>query len=418
MVIHEFWRRAGLRDRGFVLITTLLVLVLLSGTVYAMLASTARTTQSATTARDFGQSGKLADVAIQDAVYQLNENGKKPGASFTSPYQDKSGGWEWSIGAATGIGARTATITAAGTFRGTTRKVSAEVGSLVVGGYTAGTNEVVYELSPETAFSHVAIGENITMQNGAGVGAATKFVTGRVGVLKNAPVMTPAAGTSSIDDGRYMLYGKDASQALQNNAVQVPVGLRLDARFVTDNADRCVGVSPVPWVASENGGRLVANDNTGCYSTMNFDVPTIIQGSGAFNAFATGQVTISANITAPPSTGLNIYASGNVSFDVDKATTSSLTVNNTFIYAPNGTCKTLVTGQPAEFRSTTKSLDFTGSLACNTILVAGKFAPATPINPLGSKRNAAGTLLPGLYNSEIWYLADYTQPAGIRGPAS
>lgn len=414
-------RQKGARDRGVIMISTLVLLVLVSGTIYAMVSTTGRSIMSSTLNRDFGQAGQLADRAVQEAIFQLNE---KPGATkptassraYSTKDADGDGikDWNWYLEPMTTAGPKSTVIHAEGTYRGTTRKVEVKAGSLLVGGFTSqASDQLTYEVSPEAAFRHVALGRFITMQNGIGISAGTKFVDGRVGVLKNAPVMALAPGTTAQNGATYLLYGTEASRAVISPSSRIPAGLKLDSKFIDDNINRCGGATLDPWIASEHGGVLVANGNTGCYSTMTFDVPTTILGSGAFNAFVNGATTIKANITGASTAGLNLYTKGGVDFRTEDATGTSLTVNNTFIYAPNGTCRTVVNGDAGKFRSGSKSLTFTGSMACDTVKTAGRFTAREPIGPLGG---TSAAIKPGdTYNSEVWYLIDYKQPSGRRG---
>lgn len=413
-------RQKGARDRGVIMMSTLILLVLISGTIYAMVSTTGRTINSATLNKDFGQAGLLADHAVQEAIFQLNEkpNAAKPTAgdrAYSTKDEDGDGkkDWNWYLEPMTVTGTKSTIIKAEGTYRGTTRKVEVKAGALLVGGFTSSaSDQLTYELSPETAFHHAALGRSITLQNGLGVSGTTKFIDGRVGVLKDKPVMDLAPGTAAVNAANYLLYGTDASKAVISPSSRIPAGLKLDSKFIDENIIRCGGMPLDPWRASENGGVLVANGNTGCYSLMDFDVPTAIIGSGAFNAFVSGNITVKANITGAASAGLNIYTKGGVDFSTEDASGASMTVNNTFVYAPNGTCRTVVKSDPSKFRSTSKGLTFTGSLACDTVKAAGKFTAREPIGPLGGR---SANIRPGdTYNSEVWYLVDYKQPSGVR----
>lgn len=413
-------RQKGTKDRGVIMMSTLILLVLVSGTIYAMVSTTGRSIKSAGLAKDFSQAGQLADQAVQEAIFQLNEkpNATKPKAAsraYSTKDNDGDGkkDWNWYLEPMTATGLKSTVIHAEGTYRGTTRKVQVNAGALLVGGFTAtADDQLTYEVSPETAFNHVALGRFVTMQNGIGVAASTPFVTGNIGVLKNKPVMTPAPATTAKENARYLLYGSEAAKHVLSSSSKIPAGLKMDSKFIDENLKRCGGATLNPWVASENGGVLVANGNTGCYSLMDFDVPTSIVGSGAFHAFVNGNVIISANITGAATAGLNLYTKGGVDIRTEDVSGSSMTLKNTFIYAPGGTCKTVVNADPSKFRSATKGLVFTGSLACDTVKVAGQFTGSLPINPLGG--NSRNIKAGDTYNSEVWYLVDYQQPSGSR----
>lgn len=413
------------RARGFALPFVLVLFIMLSGITYMSAQNTGRTIKTAVMSRDFIQAGQMADYAVQDALYRLNEpdGTALPFAGAPRTGATASGDWQWyadTITAAvqhrnplTGVlgddlnAGRITTIHAKGTFRGVNREVTATARSLKVGGFKVGTDQqLIYEAGPAAAFSHTILGRTVQVQNGTGVGAATPFLTGPIGVngpgpldLKNYP------GLDSPAKSTYLLYGGQAANLNVPEAVKLSAAIGLDASFVTENASRCGGAAPAAWVASRSGGVLVADNNVACYASMLFDVPTTIVGAGAFNAFVTGNIVFNEPAKAAASgTGLNIYTNGSVTFNTTAVTGAPMELKNTFIYAPKGACKT------SPFRDLTKGLTFTGSLACDTVAVAGQFADAPAVNPLGND----ATKDKALYNREIWFTAGYKQPSGTR----
>lgn len=417
----EDLRRKGVRDKGFVLVSTIMLFVMVSGTVYWLISSTQRTIKSSVQTSDFVQSGQLADLAIQDAMYQLNE--AKPATLPTEAAPRKGGtvndgAWEWyTDDVIMGDGGKVAVLHATGTFRGSIRKVQATAQGSRVGGFKVETDDsITYQVAPSTAFTHTLIGTSVTAQNG--IGGANPFITGSIGLLGSALDIKAAAGTTSKADVDYYQYGPKATSLTVAEGVRAPAGLSLDPQFITDNMASCGGATPEAWKASANGGVLTASSpgNVGCYASMDFDVPTVIQGSGSFNAYVAGGVTVRENISAATGTGLNIYTNGNVGFPTEEANGSSLTVRNLFVYAPKGVCST-ITAAAGGFRSLTKSLDFSGSLACKTVRVAGTFRQGdTSDSKYPGKK---GPVLPtgdDIFDNTVWYLADYQQPAGSRTP--
>lgn len=412
-------RRAGVRDRGFVLISTIMLFVLVSGSVYWLISATDRTIKSSVQTSDFVQSGQLADLAIQDAMYQMNQ--VKP-ATLPSEGSPRKGGtandgsWEWYADAASmGDGGTSTVLHATGTFRGATRKVQATAQGTRVGGFKVEADKsITYQVAPSTAFTHTLMGKSVTATNG--IGGATPFITGSIGLLGSTLDVKAASGTTSKSDADYYQYGPAATSLSVAGAVRAPAGLALDPNFVTDNMSTCGGADPEDWKASRNGGVLTAGGNVGCYASMDFDVPTVIQGDGSFNAYVSGGVTIRENISAATGTGLNIYTNGNLTMPTEESSSSSLTLRNVYVYAPQGLCAT-TTPAAGGYRSLTKSLDFSGSLACKTVRVAGTFRQGTntdtkfpdrkgPIDPTGDDA----------FDNIVWYLADYQQPAGTRAP--
>lgn len=414
-------RRKGVRDKGFVLVSTIMLFVMVSGTVYWLISTTDRTVTSSFQTSNFIQSGQLADLAIQDAMYQLNEERPAVLPAKATPRKGGTaddGAWEWYADDVTmGDGGKTTILHATGNFRGAVRKVQATAQGSRVGGFKVNPDESIsYQVAPSTAFSHTVMGSSVTVQNG--ITGANPFITGSVALLGNTLDVRAAAGTTSKADAGYYQYGPNATSLTVAGGVRAPAGLSLDPQFITDNMASCGGAVPQAWKASQNGGVLTASTpgNVGCYASMDFDVPTVIQGSGSFNAYVAGGVTVRENISAATGTGLNIYANGDVGFPTEEADGTSLTVRNLFVYAPQGLCST-TTSAPGGFRSLAKSLDFSGSLACKTVRVAGTFRQGDntdvkypdrkgPISPTGDD----------IFDNTVWYLADYQQPAGSRAP--
>lgn len=400
-------RRKGARDKGFVLISTIMLFVMVAGTVYAMISTANRTVTSAVQSSDFIQSGQLADLAIQDAMYQLNEvrPAVLPGSGTprTGGNAD-TGTWQWYADPVeAGAGGPSAVIHATGDFRAAQRKVQATAQAPRVGGFKANADKsITYQVAPSTAFTHTVMGESVTVRNG--IGSGNPFITGSIGLTGGMIDVKAAAGTISKADVQYFQYGPAATAQTLAGAVRAPAGMTLDSGFISDNMGACGGATPQAWKASHYGGVLTANGNSGCFSSMDFDVPTVIEGNGSFNAYVSGGVDIRDNISAASGTGLNIYTNGNVAFPTEEAGGTALTVKNVFVYAPQGICSTVAPSAADGFRSTLKALEFTGSLACKTVKVAGQFTNADPIDPEGDE----------VFDNTVWYLADYQQPSGAR----
>jgi hypothetical protein len=412
-------RRKGVRDKGFILVSTIMLFVLVAGTVYWLISATDRTIKSSVQTSDFVQSGQLADLAIQDAMYQLNEvqPAVLPGAgSPRTGGTSNDGSWSWYADPVTmGSGGKSTVLHASGTFRGATRKVQATAQGTRVGGFKVEADKsITYQVAPSTAFTHTLLGKSVTATNG--IGGANPFITGSIGLLGSTLDVKAAAGTTSKVGADFYQYGPAATSLSVAGAVRAPAGLALDPNFITDNMATCGGADPEDWKASRNGGVLTAGGNVGCYASMDFDVPTVIEGDGSFNAYVSGGVTIRQNISAASGTGLNIYTNGNVTFPTEEADSSSLVVRNVYAYAPRGLCTT-TTAAAGGFRSLTKSLDFSGSLACMTVRVAGQFRQGD--NADASYQGRKGPIDPtgdSIFDNTVWYLADYQQPAGTRAP--
>lgn len=387
------------RDRGSAIAGAMVVMLMLSMLGYAMISTSARNVQSAALSDDFIHAGQMADYAVQDALGALNAAtaGQTVAAAPTTGSRTMPDGGQWSW-------KRTGeTVIAKGTFRGTTRGVEAKLGTVNVRGYQVKDRKVSYIMTMADALSHTVIGSDVTVS--AGQGATGNIVTGDIAVLAGTAKVLKADNAPANHSGTAMLYGAGtAIQAAGNTTRKVNAGVLLDDGFAGRNLSTC---SPNQhWKASDHGGRLNAGslgagNNSGCFASMDFDVPTTISGSGAYHAFVRGAVTIRANINGA---SLNLFTDGNVTFDVAGAAGSQLSVAKTFVHAPKGTCTAA--------RHTTKTLVFTGSLACKKIDAAGKFSPSSE-GPYLPRPDAA---LPASANQErsIWTLDEYQQPTGYR----
>ena len=413
------------KQQGFAIAAVMLIFIIMGGIVYMGAATAGRTIKTAVYARDFTESGQLADYAVQDALYTLNEQLQAtpslvlPTLATPKTGSSTNGTWQWYAdpldrtkdpsSASTadpteplGVGGGwSLTIHASGNFRGDTRNVTAVAGSLKAGGFKVlADNRLSYEEGPAAAWTHTIMGRSVKVQNGTGLGAGTTFLSGDVAVTGAGPLdlsTYPGLASKVSPTSRTLLYGGQAAALNVDGATKIPSGISLDSQFVADNLARCGTAIPEDWVASRAGGVLVANGNSACYNSMTFDVPVTVLGAGSFNGFVKGDVTFKDSVTAPAS-ALNIYTNGAVTFNTPAASGTSMTLQKTFIFAPKGACTT------SPFRDLTKVLNFTGSMACDSVSVAGKFNWVPAVSPLGSD----------LYAREIWFLTDYHQPAGAR----
>lgn len=396
-------RRRSAQQNGFALVSVILLMIIMMGISYAMVSTSGRHTKSASLSRDFVLAGQMADYAVQDALAGINaatasKNVTAPpssGAMAEDPSGESNGSWKWK---------RTGnTVVATGTFHGTTRAVEAKVGPVDVTGYSAKDGAVTYVLAMDSVFANTITGSDVTVRTGYGVGSG-KLISGDISVLSGTAVIERDKLSSATFDGTANLYGSGSSlESMDGTPRRRNVAVSLDQGFATKNLNTCGPTQA--WKASDHGGRLNAGslaggNNMGCYTSMDFDVPTNIIGNGAFQAFVKGDVKIRANISGA---ALNIFTDGSVSMAAESASGSTLSVKNTFLYAPRGECTAP--------RHTTKSLEFTGSIACTKVDVAGRFG--TP---------AAGPFLPDASDAApgtspertIWALDEYQQPTGFR----
>ncbi len=220
-------RRRGVRDKGFILVSTIMLFVLVAGTVYWLISATDRTIKSSVQTSDFVQSGQLADLAIQDALYQLNEvqpallpTSAAPRTGGTS----NDGSWSWYAEPVTmGSGGKSAVLHATGTFRGATRKVQATAQGARVGGFKVEADKsITYQVAPSTAFTHTLMGKSVTATNG--IGSANPFITGSIGLLGSTLDVKAATGTTSKVAASFYQYGPAATSL----SVREPSGPRPD----------------------------------------------------------------------------------------------------------------------------------------------------------------------------------------------
>lgn len=400
MKILTALRLRSRRDNGFALVSVILLMFIMMGISYAMISTSSRHTKAASISRDFVLAGQMADYAVQDAMAGINAatasktvtSAPSSGAMAADP-AGGAGTWKWKRNGET--------VVATGSYNGTTRAVEAKVGQVDVSGYSAKGGDVTYVLSMESVFANTIAGSDVTVRSGYGVGSG-KLISGDIAVLSGSAVIERDKLSSATFDGTANLYGTDSTlESKDGRSLRRNVTVALDKSFATKNLNTC-GPSQA-WKASDHAGRLNAGslaggNNMGCYTSMDFDVPTNIIGNGAFQAFVKGNVKISANISGA---ALNIFTDGNVSMKPELASGSKLSVKNTFLYAPRGECT-------AE-RHSTKSLEFTGSIACSKVNVAGRFG--TP---------SAGPFLPDALDPgsvperTIWSLDEYQQPTGFR----
>ena len=408
MTFRDSIRRLGRgrSDRGYIIISALGMLILLTATSLVFFQSASTSLNQTREGRSFVESGQFADEAIQKVLYELNEGGRTlspthPTQALPETITANGRGFSWWVqspatGAAAAAGYVTK-LTAKGTAGKAARGSSANLYRAEVGSVErTKPGEVTYNLSPKSAWSNAAIASKVRVRSGAGVLPAAT-ITGSVGVLESGLDLGSGAALVTPTGGTY-LYG-------EANAITVDSALRakhimpsfgLDSKLASRQLDSC-GAREA-WVASVHAGRIYANGDTGCYSSMDFDVPTTLIGTGSFTAFVSGGITFRANVTAPTSQ-LNIITTGGNAISFNGGATRDISA---FIYAPGSDCISTNISAGTVLR-------FKGSLACGTIDVAGELKWSAPI------AESADSLIGGsIYNRSVWYMDAYTQPTKGR----
>lgn len=402
MTRHDFLRRLRrvTKPSGYVLMAFLGILVLLAATSATLVASAVTSNRSSVSSRTFIQSGQALDEAISQAIYDLNQGGTDP-LDGTYPTQASPSGldvshgkWTWWLDAPTvGQAGLTTKLHVTGKVLTATRSATINLYSASVSSVSqkSDTGAISYSVAPKTAWTHAIAGRSISVTGLPGTTASTT-IDGAVGLYGNSYRASDFAGNpANATDGVYR-YGPDAKSVnfdAYDRPLDVATDFTLDKGFAQQQLDQCQ-TSTASWTASEHGGRLYANGNLGCYSTMTFDVPTTIVGSGTFTAIVSGDVNIASSISASAGQ-LNLLAagdSGRVQFTGNPAV-------HAFIFAPGRTCST----QSGTY------LTYTGSIVCDTVTATGRFTGETPQHD-DSFTNT------GLYNRTIWYLGTHDQTSG------
>jgi hypothetical protein len=440
------------------------MMTLFGGIMSALYGYSTTTLMATQKSRDFVVAGQLSSEAIQDALYQLNEGTQVNTPATVDGYFDYAklpkttsadtqcgmtidkailtkattwktlkqdpvtkvysgvvgcgeynsgnlvGKWQWNINLMPSTTSHPKyVITATGAFGKAKRTVTADFyGIDVTSAVTDATGGVSYVMPPSGAFDHTIFGSaSASWMAGANTNS---FLKGRIGSNETITVDKSASATAhKIDGVHFYNYGKapwegrclSVSKLNCQPIVRVPQTLSLNPAFVSTYSNNCSS-APQAWVASKNAGQLNAGvGNSGCFSSMIFDVDTTISGSGFYAAFVGGAVTINpgVDIKTVGSANLVIYTTGSINLNTSS---TSATVLNMFVYAPNGGCtfaNTNTTVQPV----------LTGSLACRTVDLKGvtaqwKTPPAGVDNP-----GSTVTVSPV---RKVWYLDNTVEASG------
>lgn len=401
-------KRISRRDRGSILATmaisiafTALILVLIG----SALSATAKTRNS----KEFTLAGEQSDNAMSSAIDQLNNSntalptaGSPASSTGDTP---ATGGWKWWTVPAAGQGGMTGAIDTQGSFGKTKRTTVASLYSALMSAATV--NSVVdYQIAPSAAFAHAMFGNGIQIAPGTATGStpasAATTVTGLVGGAGGIISFTGGA----LATGGLTIYGTGTGSVAPSSMASItsPMPMNFDA-----NAINALYAAPVAsggcngagtaWKASalplvSNMRTIAASTTTICATSISIDAPLKITGPGVVNILmpAVGSAAISFDVTADTNASLAIYGGAGINLT---GAAPTRTLANTYLYSPAGTCGTGTSGVQASF---------TGSMACQTIVFAGK-AVWRPIDTNGA---TPLTIEPNLTTSRIWWTTNST----------
>jgi len=404
LMIRRRFRRLSRRDRGFVLITFIGLLVLITATSSITFATAHRANSQSQQSRGFMQSGQALDEAVQGALFDLNERQNTFGSGYPTEARPRaipgtSARW-WMNAPSTGASMRASQLHVSGDFIDAKREVVIDLYRANVGSVSqaAANGAISYSLAPTSAWSHALVAEGMQLYGPAGASAGG-VVSGSIATLGSS-IQTAASRTTATPiapTGGYVRYGKagaswDASSYARS--VDIPAAFTLDTDYATQALDQCAS-NLGAWKASENGGMLYADGNLGCYSSMNFDVNTTIRGAGVATALVSGPVTFGANVATAATAQFNVIATGASGAVTFPGTANRLVAAH--VYAPQRTCATT---------DAAAKLAFTGSMVCKQANITGTL---TWKAPLANSGVFAGD---GSYDRTVWYLGPYAQTSG------
>lgn len=425
-------------DRGYALIAFIGLMVLLTAASTIFFANAQRANLSSKQSRGFVESGQALDAAVQQAIFRLNTDtglsntpettlASYPGSKATARTEQidtfdarvKKSSFSWWIDTrGTQSGAGAATLHVSGAAITANRDVAIKLYAARVGSaaQAADNGAISYSVAPQTVWTNVVTGSRVSLTAPSGVTDANAIV-GSVGIVANGAT-TPAYSTISANatntnptEGVYRFGAKAQTAAMTawNRPIDVATAFSMDTDFADQQLSQC-GSSTNAWVSSEHSGRLYAGGDLGCYTSMNFDVPTTVVGTGVFSALVSGAVTINASVSVPTNAQLDIVATGSTgAVSIDASTNREV---DAYIYAPQRSCTTTAVNSSAV-------LTYKGAIACSTVTMTGQFVGVAKTNGRNliedpRLQNDVGLNEVGenAYNTTIWYLGDYSQTSG------
>ncbi|BDZ52484.1 hypothetical protein GCM10025867_47250 (plasmid) [Frondihabitans sucicola] len=438
--MQTLFRRRGANDRGYALIAFIGLMVLLAAASTVFFSNAQRANVASKQSRGFVESGQALDAAVQQAIFRLNTDtalSASPGTTFATypassataktetidsfDSRSKQSSFTWWIdnrGIQSGAGA--ATLHVSGAAITANRDVAIKLYAARVGSVAqaAGSGAISYSAAPQTLWTNAVTGKQVTITKPSSVTDATAIV-GSVGILGGSTgtssfsALTPTSSKVNPTEGVYRFGAKAQSDtgtlAGYNRPIDINTAFTMDTDFADQQLAQC-GASSNAWVASEHSGRLYAGGDLGCYTSMNFDVPTTVVGTGVFSALVNGAITVNATVSVPTNAQLDIVATGTAgNVSIDASTNREV---DAYIYAPQRNCVTTAV-------NSTAVLIYKGAIACSTVNMTAQFIGVAKTGgriPLEDPRlqNDIGLNEVGenAYNTTIWYLGDYSQTTG------
>lgn len=401
-------RRARLSgDRGSIL-ATMAISIAFSALILVLIANALAASNKTRASKEFTLAGQRSDTGMSEALSTLN------GGTTTLPTAAArvssvgstaaTGYWKWwvipSAGQPAGLIGK---IDSRGSYGQTQRTTEANLYSMQLSSVTLPDGTRDFQVSPGSAFSHAVFGNNIRLTAGSGVTPAS-MVIGVIGGAGGAVSLGGTPGAYAGATGGLLFYGSGNGSLTPSTAPSTtsPMSLNFDGNATSAlyaSSGGCNGTSPA-WRASTSG---LARDAAGnvllpvsstlqCRSSLVFDVPVKITGTGVWNFLLpnNGTVSINANITADSTASLAIYGGSKTNFG---GTAGVRSIANTYLFSPGGRCAA---------DSGTVTIDYTGSLACQAVQITGKVTwKAVTTDSAG----AAATIDARLSPTRVWWTA-------------
>lgn len=406
----KYWsasRRARLSgDRGSIL-ATMAISIAFSALILVLIANALAASNKTRASKEFTLAGQRSDTGMSEALSTLNGGSTTlptAAAPVSSVGTAATGYWKWWVIPSTGQPAGLiGKIDSRGSYGMTQRTTDASLYSMQLTSVTLPDGTRDFQVSPGSAFSHAVFGNNIRLTAGSGVTPAS-MVTGVIGGAGGAVSLGGTSGAYAGATGGLVFYGSGNGSLTPSSAASTtsPMSLNFDGNATSAlyaSSGGCNGTSPA-WQASTSG---LARDAAGnvllpvsntlqCRSSLVFDVPVKITGTGVWNFLlpTNAAVSINANITADPTASLAIYGGSKTNFG---GTAGVRSIANTYLFSPGGSCAA---------DSGNVTIDYTGSIACQAVRVIGKVTwKAVTTDSAGS----TATIDPRLSPTRVWWTA-------------
>lgn len=398
--------RLARREDGYIAITAMGIMLLLLGTSLLVVGAARVNIITAREGRAFTESRQAMEDAFAAATTGFNYTHKAALTSateyppaVTTPFggshnevgsmgRDGRGVWNWQYVPTT------RQVRAWGEVGGTVEEATRAVRGKVVGSKRATPDgTVVY-----------GVAANGSRKNGLGAWGAvlSSAVDSTVGgtFYKREGTITPDValyGASTLDltgsagEANAIYYSNDAEvDGTAKNKTRSAFTASFDFNRLNE---RVAEVTPTYCGTRPVTGLAMSTSIYAC-SSGSLSLPGALTAStgGVKTLVVKGNLNIPYDLNFTGSAQVHIYVSGNVRFSRGGAASATRTLNNVFIYAPNGTCK----------NDTGVSVALEGAMACNALNLSGNSNRFTHVIPGGDSHPTGRA-------SDLVY---FTEPAG------